>query len=152
MLAVDGRRGIGVADVAAGAVAGPPAAVIPATRVLRNIPANRALVANLRRSHEFGGLRQNRILLSDQRMPHYVAKNRRSADLDADIGRCFHTSEFLDAANIDDYLRTFVAILQPIECVQPPGEHPRGLLISVEQRQGIVDSRRLKEFESGHYV
>ena len=56
VLAIDGRRRIRIADIAAGAIAGPTAAVIPATRVLRDVAADRALVADLRRGGRFSGL------------------------------------------------------------------------------------------------
>ena len=52
VLAVDRRRRVGVADVAAGAIARPAGAVVPAARVLRHVAADRALVANLRRGDE----------------------------------------------------------------------------------------------------
>ena len=48
VLAVDGGGRIGEADVAAGAIAFPAAAVIPAARVLRHVAADGSLVADLR--------------------------------------------------------------------------------------------------------
>ena len=47
VLAVAAYRCVGIANVATGAVAWPGAAIVPAARVLRNVAAERALVANL---------------------------------------------------------------------------------------------------------
>ena len=68
MLAVAALRRIGVADVATGTVARPTSTVIPAASVLRNIATDGSLIADLRRSHNFRALRQQTILLLNDRM------------------------------------------------------------------------------------
>ena len=62
VLAIAAHRRVGIANVAAGAIARPSIAVVPAARVLRNIAAERALVANLRRCNNFNGLRKHTVL------------------------------------------------------------------------------------------
>src|SRR4029078_11427821 len=114
MLAIDGRWRVGVADVAAGAIAGPPGTVIPAARVLRHVAPERALMANLRRCHQRSGLRQQPEALLDHRIVRPVGQRRRRADLETSIGGLLHTSQGLDAAEIDDHLPTLVAILEPV--------------------------------------
>ena len=60
MLAIDRRRRVGVADVAAGAVARPAGAVVVAPRVLADVAADRSLIADLRRGDDARRLRQQR--------------------------------------------------------------------------------------------
>src|SRR6266545_7702599 len=85
-------------------------------------------------------------------MVHHVGERRRRADLDAAIGGRLHAAQSLHATEIDDYLAALVAILEPVEGVQTAGEHPRILLVLLEQRDGVIDGRRLKQLEDGHYV
>src|SRR5450755_3295069 len=123
VLAIAALRCISVANVAAGTVTRPTAAVIPAARVLRNIPADGSLVADLGRSHDLRGLRQQTILLLDDGMVHYFGERGHGADLDAIAGRA-NSAQFFDSAQIDYSLGLPDSILEPVEAVEPPGQHP----------------------------
>ena len=124
MLTVAALRRIGVANVAAGAIARPTAAVIPAARVLRNIAAERSLIADLRRCHQLRSLRQQTILLLDDGMIHHLSERGHRADLDA-IARRANSPQFLDSTQIDHHLGLPDSILEPVKAVQPSGQHPR---------------------------
>jgi hypothetical protein len=152
VLAVDRRRRVGIADVPAGTVAGPPRAVIPATRILRDVAAEGALVPNLRRGHERGRFRQQPEVRLDCRVIGQVGQRRRRADLEAAVGGLPHASQRLDATEIDDDLAALVAVLEPVEAVEAAGEDPRIPVVLLEQRNGVVNRCRLKELEDGHYV
>ena len=62
-------------------VARPPAPVIPAARVLRHVAAQRPLVADLRRRHQFGRFHQQPEPLPHHRVPHHLGQRRQRADL-----------------------------------------------------------------------
>jgi hypothetical protein len=151
MLAVDRGRRVGVADIAAGTVAGPAAAVVPAARVLRHVAANRSLISDLRRGYVLGRFHQNRILLANDRVLDDFGERRHRADLDAAI-RLADAAQLLDLAEVDDNLRLLEAVLQPVHAVQTAGEHQRVGLVLIEQPEGIVDRRRLIKLEDRHYV
>src|SRR5258708_34136589 len=97
MLAIATLRRVGVTDVSAGAVAGPSGTVVPASRILRHVAADGALIADLRRGHHLCGLRQDRVLLFDYGMLHNVREAGHRADLDAVIGGA-DSLKFLDSA------------------------------------------------------
>src|SRR4029077_6549626 len=63
VLAVPPHGSVSVANISSGTVAGPTRAVIPATSVLINVTAERALIADLGRRPQPRGLRQQAILL-----------------------------------------------------------------------------------------
>ena len=86
VLAVDRCRRVGVADVAAGAVAVPAAAVVPAARILRHVAAERSLVSNLRRGDEPGRLGKHAELLADSGVLGHFGQRGRRADLEAAVG------------------------------------------------------------------
>src|SRR5437762_1049455 len=83
VLAVDRFGGVRIADVSAGAVARPAGTVIPAARVLRDVAADRSLVADLRRGCRFGRVHQDGVALADDRVAHDIAERRHRADLEA---------------------------------------------------------------------
>src|SRR5205085_7124122 len=151
VLAIDRFGSVGVADVAAGAVAGPAGAVIPAARVLRDVAADRALVADLRRGGGFRRVHQDRVAVADDRMPHDVGERRHRADLDAAVALA-HPFQFVDATEIDDVARALDAVLQPVEAVETAGEDPCIAAVATEQRQRVRGGRRLQQLERGHYV
>src|SRR5207247_7587927 len=117
VLAVHRGRRAGVADVAARAITGPAAAVIPAACVLRHVAAQGALVPNLRRGDELGGLHQNRELLAHYRMLDDFSERRHRADLEAAVG-LLDAVQLFDLAQIDHDLRAAEAILQPVHAVE----------------------------------
>ena len=82
VLAVERLRRIGVADVAAGAIARPARAVIPAARILRHVAADRPLIANLRRRRRFGAFEQNPVALAHDGMPNHFGERRHRANLE----------------------------------------------------------------------
>src|ERR1700681_13523 len=57
MLAVAALGSVGITYISPGAVAGPTRTVVPTASILRNITADRALISNLRRGHQFRALR-----------------------------------------------------------------------------------------------
>src|ERR1035438_10416086 len=151
MLAVASLRCIGIANVAAGAVARPTASVIPAARVLRNIAAECSLVADLRRRHQFRGLRQQTVLLLDDGMIHHLGERGHGADLDTIAGRA-NSAQFLDSAQIDHSLRLLDSIFQPVEAVETSGQHQGVGSVPCEKLLRVSDGTRLIQLERGHYV
>src|ERR1035437_86197 len=151
MLAVASLRCIGIANVAAGAVARPTASVIPAARVLRNIAAECSLVTDLRRRHQFRGLRQQTILLLDDGMIHHLGERGHGADLDTIAGRA-NSAQFLDSAQIDHSLRLLDSIFQPVEAVETSGQHQGVRSVLCEKPLRVSDGTRLVQLERGHYV
>ena len=151
VLAIDRRRRVRVADVAAGPVAGPPAAVVPAARVLRHVAADGPLIADLRRGHELGRLHQQPELVAHHRIAHDLRERRARADLEATVQR-LDAAQALDLAQIDDDARALDAILQPVEGIQSARHHPGVRAVAIQQRQRVADARRLKELECRHDV
>ena len=120
VLAIDRRRRIGITDVAAGAIAVPSAAVVPAARVLRHIAADGALVADLRRRDQLRGFGQQTEPLAHQRMAMDLGERRHRADLKA-----------------------AVRVLDVTAYVRPRGPAVRRLEDQPGLRQGgVADSRR----------
>src|SRR5260370_10273844 len=86
VLAIPPGGCVGIADVSAGPVARPTRSVVPTSSVLRDVAADRALVADLRRSNQFRALRQKAILLPDDGVLDHLGKRSHGADLDAVAG------------------------------------------------------------------
>src|SRR6185503_19058758 len=152
MLAIDGGRCVGVADVAAGAIAGPPGTVVPAARVLLAVAAERPLIANLRRGDQRGSLREQPEALPHRGIVGHLGERRRRANFETTVGGLLHAAQCVDAAEIDDHFAALVAVLEPVKGVEAAGEYPRILLVLLEQRDGVVDGRRLKQLEHRHYI
>src|ERR1700693_4222642 len=114
MFAVQARRGICIADVSAGTVARPARAVIPTTRILGHVAADRALIADLRGRGCLGGLRQETVLLPHDRMPHHFGQSRHRADLEPAADGA-NATQLLDLAQIDDYSGSLDPVCQPVE-------------------------------------
>ena len=140
VLAVHRRRRVGVADVAAGAVAGPAAAVVPAARVLRHVAAERALVADLRRGDQLRRFHQQAELLAHHRVLDDLGERRHRADLEAAVD-FLDALELLDLPEVDDRLRLLQAILEPVHAVEPARQHQRVGAVLVEQLDRIIDAR-----------
>ena len=151
VLAIPAHRRIGVADVAAGAVARPARTVVPAARVLRHVAAKRALIADLRRGHQFRGLRQQSVLLLDDGVVHDFGERRHRADFDAVAGRA-NAPEFLDSAQVDHRFRFLDSILEPIEAVESAGHHPGVSSVLFEKLLCVRNGARLKQLERRHDV
>src|SRR3984957_6822424 len=151
MLTVAALRRIGVANVAAGTIARPTAAVIPAARVLRNIASESSLVADLRRSTHLRSLRQKTIPLLDNGMIHDFSERGHRADLDT-IPGCANSPQFLDSAQIDHHLGLPDSILEPVEAVEPSGQHPGIGAMLFEKLLRIGHGPGLIQLEGGHYV
>jgi len=151
VLAVHRGRRVGVADVAAGAVAGPAAAVVPAARVLRDVAAERALVADLRRGDQLRRFHQQAELFAHQRVLDDFRERRHRADLEAAVG-FLDALELFDLPEVDDRLRLLQAILEPVHAVEPAGQHQRVGAVLVEQLDRIVDTGRLVQLKNRHYV
>src|SRR6266851_9463550 len=123
MLTVAALRRIGVANVAAGTVARPTSAVIPAARILRDIAAECSLIADLRRCHHFRSLHQQPILLFNDGVIHYFRERGHGADFDTIATRA-NSPQFLNSAQVDHSLGLLDSILEPVEAVEPSGQHP----------------------------
>src|SRR4029077_3276774 len=155
MLAVAALRCVGIADVAAGTVAWPAGAVIPAARVLRNIAADRSLVTDLRRRHHFRALCEQIVLQLDEGVIHDFGERGHGTDLDtvATIAaEDADSAQFFDAAQVDNRLRLPDSILEPVETVEPSGQDPGIRSVLLEKLLRISHGTRLIELESGHYV
>src|SRR6185437_4060391 len=85
VLAIAAYGCVGKALIAAGAVAGPSAAIIPAARILRDVAAERGLVANLRRSDQLNRVGKKAVVLFNQRMLGDLGQRGHCADLHAAI-------------------------------------------------------------------
>ncbi len=152
VLAVDRRRRVRVADVAARPVARPAAAVIPAARVLRDVAAERPLVADLRRGHQFGRFHQQPELLLHHRVVHHLGQRRRRADLEAAV-HLLDPAQLGDLAQVDHHARALGAVLQPVERIEPAAPSPR-LPTRAASSSATASSiaRRLEQLERRHHV
>src|ERR1700733_1679434 len=82
-------------------------------------------------------------------------EGRHGSDLDtfaALITRRSDSAQFADSTQIDYYLRLPDSILQPVETVEPSGQHPGIGSVLLEEFLRVGDGSRLKQLESGHYV
>src|ERR1700733_6190263 len=146
MLAIAALRSIGVTNISTGAVAWPASAVIPATRVLRNISAECALIANLRRGGEFRALREQTETLLHQRRVHNFAERGHRADFDA-FTICANAAKFFDTTEIHDNFRFLNAIFEPVKTIEATGHYP-GVGSVLLQKFLRVDNRvRLEKIE-----
>src|SRR5439155_155028 len=87
---------------------GPPAAVVPAARVLRHVAADRSLIANLRRGDQLRRFGEQPELVADDRMVDDLRERRHRADLEAAAG-VFDPDELFDLSEIDQVARAFQA-------------------------------------------
>ena len=152
VLAIHRRGRVGVADVAAGAVAVPAVAVVPAPRVLHQVPAQRPLVADLRRRHQLRRLGQQPVLAAHVRVPDDLAQLRHRPDRQAAARRRANGAQLLDAPEVDHRRRPLDPILEPVERIEPARQHPGLLLVLIEQPQRLVGRRRLKQLKRRHHV
>ena len=147
MLAIPSHRRVGVANVSAGAVARPAGAIVPATCVLRNVAAQRALVADLWRCHKFGGLRQQSVFLFDDGVSHDFGERRHRADFDSVVCSA-NASQFFDPAQINQRLGLLDSIFEPIEAVEAASHDPGFVsmllekLLRVRNRAGLIQLER----------
>ena len=85
-------------------------------------------------------------------MIHDFSERRHGADFDTVAASSANSAQFADSTQVDHNLRLLDSILQPVEAVESSGEHPGVGSVLFEKSLRIVDGRRLKQFESGHYV
>jgi hypothetical protein len=151
VLAVHRRRRIGVADVAAGAVAGPAAPVVPAAGVLGEVSPERALVPDLGRRHFRSGFAQDRVLRADRLVRRDLGEGSEGADLDA-VTALSDTLHLGDPAEVDDDLGPLDAVLEPVQAIEASSVRPGDLAVPAPERQGVFEARRLEELEGFYRV
>src|SRR5271167_4438264 len=95
VLAVSTFGRVGIADVSAGAVAGPAGAVVPTSSILRHVAAEGALVPNLGRGYYGSALRQQTVFFPNDWMLQYFCERGHRTDLDSIAGSA-NSSQFLD--------------------------------------------------------
>src|SRR4029077_7527953 len=103
VLAVQARRCILIANVAAGAITRPAAPVIPATRILGHVAADRALIANLGRGCRLSRTWKDTELLPNHSVTNHFGERGHRANLEP-IARRTHAAQLIDLAQIDDHL------------------------------------------------
>ena len=74
------------------------------------------------------------------------------ADLEPTIGSLAYAPQLLDRSDVDDDRGTLRPILQPVEGVHTPGEHPGILIMLPEESERAVELRGLEELEAPHHV
>ena len=116
MLAIQARRRICIANISAGAIAGPASAVIPTPRVLGNIAADRPLVANLRGGGGLGSVRQDAVFLAHHRVAYHFCEGGHRANFQP-IANCANAAQLFDLAQVDNNFGPLDAILKPVEAV-----------------------------------
>src|SRR5271163_2935478 len=84
-------------------------------------------------------------------MIHYFRERRHRADLNA-IGSRANSAQFPDSAQIDHGLRLFNSILEPVEAVEPSGQHPGVASVLLEKLLSIRNRAWLIQLESSHYI
>ena len=147
MLAVHPFRRVGEAGVAAGAIAGQAVAVVEAARILRDVAAHRAGVADLRAGHPARRIGQHAVVRADHRAALDLGQRGQRADLDA-VRRFADALQFGDAADIDHRLGALGALLEPAQAVIAAGELPAIRAMAVQQCEGIGELRRLIQLEA----
>src|SRR5262249_7286083 len=152
VLAIAAGRRIGVADVAAGAIAGPSSAVVMAACVLRDVAAKRTLVPDLRGGGKLCTLREQREFLLDGRVGDHFRQGGHGAYFDAAVRHGADTAQLIDAAQIDDHSWLLNAVLEPIEAVESAGEHPGIAAMLLEKFLRFVSRSGLEQIERGHDV
>src|SRR5581483_12170696 len=151
MLAVAAHGGVRVANISSSAVARPTGAVVPTARVLRDVAADCALVANLRRGYKVCGLGENIIFLLNDRMTRDLDQRSHCADLKA-ITRLANSFEFFDSTEVDDSFRLLDPVLQPIEAVEPACQHPAVTPMLCECALSFGHRSWLEQFEARHHI
>ncbi len=151
MLPIDRRRRVRVADVPARPVARPPAPVIPAPRVLRHVPAQRPLVPDLRRRHQFRRFHQQPEPLPHQGVLHHLGQCRQRPDFQPAV-QVLDSPQLRHLAQVDHHVGAFRPILQPVERVEPARQNPGVRSVPFQQAQRVVHRGRLEQFERRHYV
>src|SRR5690606_14180629 len=143
---------IRVAGISAGAITVHAVAVVPAARVLTEIPADRSGIADLRARDLRRGLGQH----AEARTNHVAAldlgQRRQRADLDAAVRRLADPLQGLDSGQVDDVARPLHAILEPVEAVVAAGQRPAVLAETAEQIERRLQRVRLVELEARHHV
>src|ERR1017187_7404066 len=84
-------------------------------------------------------------------MIHDFSECGHRADLDT-VRRRAHSAEFLDSAQIDHNLGLPDSILEPVEAVEPPGQHPGIRSMLFEKLLCIGYGTWLIQLECSHYV
>src|SRR5690606_6837525 len=139
VLAVLAFRRIGVAALAARAIAIDAVAVVPAACVLADVAADRARIADLRARDLARGLREHAVTPADQRIRLDLGQRRQRADLDAAVGRLTDAAQRRDAVQIDEVTRTLHAVLEPVEAVVAARERPTVRTEAAEQLDGTLE-------------
>ena len=147
MLAVHAFRRVGEAGVAAGAVAGQAIAVVDAARILRDVAAHRAGVADLRAGHAARRIGQHAVVRTDGRAALDLGQRGQRADLDA-VRRLANALQLGDAGDIDHRLRALGALLEPAQAVVAARELPAVRAMAVQQCEGVRELRRLVQLEA----
>src|SRR5712691_11427274 len=100
MFTIQASRSIRIANIAAGAIAGPATAVVPTPRILGNIAADGTLIADLRGGGRLGSVRKDAVLLTHHRMAYHFCESGHRANLEP-IANCANRSELFDLAQVD---------------------------------------------------
>ena len=116
-----------------------------------DVPAQRPLVPDLRRGHQFRRLRQQPELLLHHRVPHHLGQRRRRPDLEPAV-HFLDPAQRLDLAQVHHHARPLRPVLQPVERIQPPGHHPGLRAVTIQQVQRFIDARWLEQLERRHHV
>src|SRR5690606_36276528 len=107
------RRG-GVAGVAARSIAGHAVAVVPAARILAEVAADRAGVADLRARDLARRVGEQPEALAHERARLDLGERRERADLEA-VGCLANASQLVEAVQVDDRARSLATVLEPVE-------------------------------------
>ncbi len=151
MLTVHALRRIRITHVAAGAITAHSIPVVPAARVLAQVPAESARVANLRAGHAPRRGCEQRILLAHQPGVLDVDELGQRPDLQPLAGFPDSRQGF-DAGDLDDGGGPFVAVLEPVEAVVAAGQEPGTLAEPRCQLQRILHRVGLIQLEVRHHV
>ena len=115
---------IRVAGVAARAIAVDAVAVVPAARVLADVAADRARVADLRARDAARRIGQHLVAVLDHGASLDLRQRRQRADLDAAVRRLADAFQRTDAAEVDDVFRPLHPVLEPVEAVVAARQRP----------------------------
>ena len=77
---------------------------------------------------------------------HHLGQRGHGADLDAAIRVVANSLELLDTAQVDHHLRFLDAVLEPVEAIEPSGQHPGIPSMLCEQ---LLRVRRWSSAEAG---
>ena len=81
----------------------------------------------------------------------YFRERGHRADLNPVLGGA-DSSEFLDPAQIDHYPGFFDAVLEPVEAVETPGQHPGFASVLLEQPLGVGNGVWLQQLKRWHHI